>query len=395
MNYFLAVLYQPIRIGFVSLTALCILVALKGLRVIRMRNSVMGLLVLLVFSLMLGVAFVPDLGFGRMVQAFGVAIYFLCGYVFFRWVTDPKLVVRVLAFVGALYAAVCVAALLQLYPAYFPVIDSFVLKNGEIVSRPEVMTDQNFQMFYLIPIAVGFLIARGSLRILGFVVLLICSAYILARLGTRSGSLVFAGILMLGLFACYKNPDLGSRKMWALPLAIVTLLVVALPVVIEQLALLLFRFSETGQQGAVGRLVGTTYALEKMLNPAWWIPRGTSDFRNTFTGHLPHSNIGGIFLDAGILGLVAWALLVPVPVIKLGRKLYRGGMDAIAAGVACGATGALVLQLSLYAVTDSQVWLWAGAAVGVLERLRMSARISIPYESPVTNAMDAPVLRRG
>jgi len=382
LSYFLTRAGVPMRVGFLALAALGLCAVLRGPAVFSLRTKYAVPLYGLAVSMLLGVVLVDELGTQRVFQAVGVPVYFLCGYVFFRWTTDVGFTARILFVLGILYVTVCVLAVSRIAPAFFPVIDKFVLQpNGQLLARPEVMTDQNFQMFYFVPVLVGFLMARSKVGLLLFGGLLIGAAYVLAQLGTRSGTLVLVGATSLGLMMAWRNPSLGKYKVFILPVAAIAIGLLFWTVILEQASLLFFRFRETGFEAAGGRLYSTIYLFGKVVNPAWWLPRGVSEFR-LLTGSLPHSNVTAVFLDGGIIGLICWVSLVLVPAVKLAsRAVFGGRLDAIAAAVACSSVAMLVLQFSLYAITTSQVWIWAGATIGVLSRLD-SARRSAARRKP-------------
>lgn len=376
MSYFLASMGWSFRVGLITLAALVVVGLATGLRAFRIRDVWVFSLVALCIVLLWGVALIDDLGTERIFKLAGIPIYFMAGYVFCRWVKNPAVTQSVFLVVGALYVVTCIIALMRIWPAAFPVVDAYVLRDGGLVLRPEIMTDQNFQVLYLVPVALGLIMATNRITGIVFGLLVIGAAYVLAQVGSRSGILVFGGLLLIGLIACIPNPSLGRRKALGIPILGVLLIFLFLPVLIEKASLLLFRFSDTGVDGALGRLRSTTYLFEKILQPSWWVPRGVEEFQKMH-GDLPHSTMTASFLDGGLPGLILWCLLILRPAILLGRKIIRGGMDSVAAAVACGGIAVLVLQFSLYAITVSQVWVWSGCVIGVLERLRAERRHSI------------------
>jgi hypothetical protein len=114
-----------------------------------------------------------------------------------------------------------------------------------------------------------------------------------------------------------------------------------------------------------GRVRSFTYLLEHLFNPAWWIPKGTGVFLDEY-GSFPHSAPTAIYLQAGLLGLVGWTMLVMVPLLKGMRHVWSREGDTFTAMIIGGGfiswLGAMTLPASFF----GQAWLWAGATAGAI-----------------------------
>ena len=91
----------------------------------------------------------------------GFAAFFI-GYALAMYI-DAKRIdpwMRVLAAIGVIYVVVCAAALAKIAPGWLPTIEAIRFRDGVLVARPEVTTDQNFQLFYLLPCVIA-LFARS------------------------------------------------------------------------------------------------------------------------------------------------------------------------------------------------------------------------------------------
>ncbi len=369
INYFLSNHFVVVRVGYFSLLALVMTAVVWGRAVFNIPIKWLFGLGVLCLSLLIGVVSAPDIGLKRLFEIAGIIIYFFCGYTAFRWLTNPLLVQRAYILIGILYVPVCVVALLRLWPSLFPVTEALWSQRGVLQVRPEVMTDQNFQVFYLLPIALAMTMPLSLNRGMLLGVLSVGALYVLAQLQTRSGFISFALALMLGLSAAIRNKSMGRKKVVLLPLIAVLATLFALPAIIEQAGLLIYRFTGHGYGTALGRVGSFTYMLDRLFDPAWWIPRGNKEFLDA-TGNVPHTNMAAFYLEGGLIGLLAWLQIIVAPALALAFKVFKGGLDPVAVTVGCGGVGVLILQLTLNVPAHSQVWLWAGGVVGVLERLR-------------------------
>jgi hypothetical protein len=65
-----------------------------------------------------------------------------------------------------------------------------------------------------------------------------------------------------------------------------------------------------------------------------------------------------------------YAVVILLPLIYLGRMLLNGDLDALATLIFIGGIASFIGQLSLNVPLMDQVWLWAGAVQGTVERMR-------------------------
>lgn len=316
----------------------------------------------------------PD--FERFGTVFLAVCTFFAGYFSMRWTDNDRLYTGVFTFIPLAYVLVCVIALRKIMPHLFPVINAVWSNKGVLELRPEITTDQNFQIFYLFPIvlilALPFRLWRFSIAILGIAGAL----YVLAEIQTRSGFLVFAGLAVLAWLAPIWTPSLGKKKLAILPIIFLVLAVLNINTILNVGQLLIIRFTGEGGGTGTARLHSLEYLFRHLFDPTWWIPRGYDEFKSLNQGAIPHSNITAMFLEGGILGLYMWFVVFVIPLIALARMFVKKQLDKLATLVLLGGTAMLVVQLSLNVPFFKQPWLWAGAVVGTLYRSRHSLAVA-------------------
>lgn len=278
---------------------------------------------------------------------------------------------RTVLYVTSIHALLCFAALIKVAPHYFPIKTSLWALNRELHERPEITTDQNFQIFYFLPIVGLLLFYRNLNQALLSLIALALSAYALSAIQTRSGLLVLVGAIVSGLV--FHIICKGGQKGKAI--ALITLIFcMAFSVVVykyDAVSLIIIRFTEENYQTGYGRLHGLLYFFEKVWNPLWWIPRGNDEYK-AIAGVIPHSNLTAHLLDGGILGVFSWMGLIVAPTLKLyilqlQRPLVRD--SAIASVISLSA---LVAQLSLNAAFMDLLWMYGGMTSAALLKLRQS-----------------------
>ncbi|MFW0776165.1 MAG: hypothetical protein ACN2B6_00395 [Rickettsiales bacterium] len=369
-NYFLTNISIQFRVGILSLGAVGIVFLILGAKVFRISEKWILSIFFIQLSFLIGIFTAPDIGPARAFQIISISIYFYCGYLAFRWTNNTRLTQNIMIILSSVYITVCVLALLKVNPAIFPVIDSIWSKQGILESRPEITTDQNFQVFYLLPAALAIVMPLNLLRFMICSILVIGALYVLSQIQTRSGVIAFFIILFLGLLSTVKNKNMGRKKLLAIPIIGITGAVFFLPYIISAASLIIYRFTEHGYATAQGRLDSTLYLFTRFFDVTWWLPQGNSEFLQA-TGNVPHTNVTAFFLEAGIIGLVFWIYIIVIPTLSLGlRVFFRGRLDPTATVVCCASLGVLALQLTLNAPVHSQVWLWAGAVIAINERLK-------------------------
>ena len=329
----------------------------------------MNILLALVFGFlgfMLGVIFISETSATHVLSIGSAMCGFFIGFLTTRWAKDARIDAIAFSFAGGLYVIVCIIALLEIAPRFFPLINAVWSDNGILRFRPEVTTDQNFQILYLIPAALPLVLPYRFWQFSTALAMSVGSLFVLARLQTRSGFLVFAALLFLCWIAPLWVKSLGRNKLLILPLVVVSFAVLFFDQILAAGSLLITRFTG-GMETGHGRLVSITYLFEHILDVGWWVPHGNMEFKKIY-GAIPHSNITAMFLEGGILGLSMWIIVFVVPLVKLSRVFLAGKLDNYGAMIFLGGVASLVIQLSLNVPFVDQVWLWAGAVVGARDR---------------------------
>jgi hypothetical protein len=163
----------------------------------------------------------------------------------------------------------------------------------------------------------------------------------------------------------------GTAAALLFPMVIVATLIV-MPFAEELAAPVMARFGES--DGGGGRLSALVYLAEALGHWEWWlVPHGDAEF-TAVQGGVPHSQITAMFLNGGAVGLATWCAMVVMPLVALWRKWAQRRLDGLATMVLIGGTALFVLQLSLNVPYFKQPWLWAGAVLGSLDRLKIQSR---------------------
>ncbi len=372
--------YFGSRIGGVQPALIVIIlfvtfVLLRGFKSILPTEKVIAWLSLMLFGFVIGIITAPDIGLWRLPQLISASIAFFIGYNLFRYITDVGKLYWLYFILSFIYISVCVIAVLRIAPHYFPIEVSLWAHGYSINERPAITTDQNFQFFYIFLPVLLIMLPASLIRFLGGLVLILGAAFILVRLQTRSGVLVFAGGLLLALAYPFVSKRSDKKKVVVL-IALGSLFVLLmLPLVMHEIGPLLTRFLSEGREHetSAGRLTSALYIFDIVWNPLYWIPQGNPTYLEG--ANKPHSNIAAIFLEAGILGLVGWFMLFVRPVFLLAKYYYSRNSDVIASTVFVASVMVLILQLSLNVPVMDQIWLWAGALNGVLERVRHTGKL--------------------
>ena len=319
-----------------------------------------------VLGFSVGIVTIPEVGYSRLLTLGSATCAFFIGVCCANNIKHVDRFANVCIFIGIVYCFVCMAALLKLYPPLFPLKLSLGFRDGVQVIRPEITTDQNFQIFYLLP---SVLVLALPFRIKRFLLSFTCfslSFYILTQLKTRSGILVLLGTLLLCIVAPLGSRQLGKTKILSLPLFMGLIAILFLPLIIGFSTGLIERF--TGSYHTFyGRIISIVYLAKHVLLPEWWIPQGNAAFIKA-TGNLPHSNITAFFLEGGLPGLVAWIGLFLIPLIRLFVKFAAKRFSVLETVLFIGCISTMVAQLSLNAPLHEHVWLWGGIGVGLCRR---------------------------
>lgn len=360
----------PINVVVPLLCALAVFV--WGIRPVIPPTLPLFSLLILSLAFLSGIFFIDDftlVGRGRTLASAMTA--FFVGYTVARNTQSADKFARVLLIVGLLYVVVCVVALTKVMPSVFPLINALGYRNGELVIRPEVTIDQNFQIFYLFFLGVLFLLPARPVRIVLILLGAIGAAYVLARLETRSGMLLFIGSMGLAWLAPLRTRGLGRRKILVLPVVLLVFAIVEYQWVLNVAHGIITRFTDSAYDRTIyGRFHAIQFLFEKLIDPNYWVPQGNSEYLQ-LTGNIPHSNPTAVYLEAGLLGLVGWFMLVVIPLAKLSVWFYKRRLDALETMVMVSGVVVFMAQLSLNTPLYDHVWLWAGAVIGALERARL------------------------
>lgn len=388
INYFVKTFTGTLFPVTAVLPVILLLVVMAwGWRAILPPASVMVALGIAVVGFLLGLVLVPDIGNHRIAELVGAYSTFAIGYFALRWAKDTDAVVRTILIVCSLYVLVCIVALLKLAPGIFPIVNSPWANHGVVVMRPEVMTDQNFQVFYLYPAVLLLALPYRFSRFWIAIALMLGGLYVLAQLQTRSGTLVFAGTLLMCLFAPIWEPRLGRGKLLLVPLLLIATVAIALPRILDEGGLLITRLTDANYETGYSRLESFLYLFEHLFNPLWWIPQGYDEFQKLHRT-IPHSNVTAMFLEGGIAGLYMWVAVFLLPIVYLMKSFFRRQLDPLAILILIGGVSMLVVQLTLNVPFFKQPWLWAGAVMGTLYRVRAmpatdATRSSSPPKKPL------------
>lgn len=325
----------------------------------------------LVLGLSMAAATADYVSSHRILEASGCAAAFYSGYIFWRQCSEEKRLTLILITLSLLYIAICIVALLKIDPAHFPITVNYWNMDGVGQARPRVTADANMQFYYMFPAALALVLPLQFFRTSTALIAAIGALYVLVMLQTRSGIIVFGLVLLMTLVAPAWERDLGRKKAIIISAIGILIVVVAWPVIERFAAALIYRFQDSTMMSGNGRVGSTMYFFEHLLDPYWWLPRGPEDFVKRFGG-LPHSNLTGIFLDGGLLGLMAWLMLVLRPLCKMTILFLLNRLDPVGVMALIGGIAVVALQLTLNNTTMDQIWLWAGALAGALDRHRIS-----------------------
>jgi hypothetical protein len=380
INYFLKVFFRPLPINAIIVPIFFALIVLGRARPLVPDIKTLLWLLAAVFGYVIGVLNAPDITLHRFFQIGTALVAFFVGFGFFKNCNDENIIAFFLTTIVLFYVIVCIIALSRTLPSLFPVQDQIWAYKGSLLKRPEVTTDQNFQIFYLFPAALVLALPTRSIRLVFTLIIVIGALFVTAQLQTRSGILVLLATIVLSLSAPLFIPSLGRKKMLILPVAGFVAVILTMPFIISSSELLIHRLAATDlETGFGGRLESFLYLFRHVWNPLFWIPQGNTGFLMA-TGARPHSNITATFLEGGILSLAAWFALVVYPVARLGLLFISGRLSHASTMIFIGCLTMLVLQLSLNVPMNDQVWLWTGAGVGVLAKEKIDGTEPVSSE---------------
>jgi hypothetical protein len=387
LTYFTAVytgeyrMDERVQVNYIIAFFLCAVMLLGGWRLLLPPAHVIFGLVFLSTGFFIAIMIVPEIPVGQAFSIIGALCAFIAGYSFFRWNEDENALARMFLFIGGLYLIVCLLALLRVAPGMFPTIDSARMEHGVLIYRPEVMTDQNFQVFYFIPLAVVLVLPYRFFRFSIALALSMAAGYVLIKLQTRSGILVFIVLVFMSLVEPIWNRLNRKRRLSTFVLIILCSLYAGsghVEFFLNESRWMIARFFHADIETGGGRILAFNYLFDNIGKVAYWLPKGNEEFLKQW-GTVPHSNITAMYLEGGIAGLSLWILFFLLPILALGWRFFRKRLDRIETLVLFASISVLVVQLSLNVPFFKQVWLWAGASIGALYRSR--ARIAVESNS--------------
>jgi hypothetical protein len=322
-------------------------------------------------GVIIGMNVVDQFGVIKILSIGGAFCAFLVGFFALRWASNEDLYIRVLLAVGTVYVMICVVALLELAPSLFPIINAKWSSGGVLHLRPEITTDQNFQIFYLFPVVLGFVLPHRFWQTLGIYLLVAGGLFVLVRLQTMSGVLAFGSLIVMTFAVLLRNRTLSARAVLVQVAFMGVILYAGFDVLNAIAQLLILRFQGGFADEGYGRLLPTIYLLEHVFDLSYWIPRGYREYEMLFRD-FPHSTATAMFLEGGILALYMWVVVFVLPLYWLIRLYLRRQLDRIGTAVMLAGCISFVLQMTLNIPFHEHIWFWAGAVLGTLCRIQVA-----------------------
>ncbi len=309
-------------------------------------------------------------GFSLLTEMATASIAYAIGIGAGRWNNNASDFVRIFLIIGGAYVLVCTIAILHLAPTIMPITNDIGNYQGNIIIRPSVTIDQNFQIFYIfLPALV--LSIRFKLFVSGLAILFsILIYFIMAKLQTRSGMLLMTNLVLLSLIAPLLYPKLGRKKVIIIPLAAIILISINIDNILSISQEFVQRITQENRFDTLkGRIYSAQYMFDNLLNVDFWIPRGEGGFIKK-TGNLPHFTPTSFYLQGGLIAIVAWVAIFMHPLISMTRFFLNKKLDSAAIMIYFGGITSFIAQLTLNATFFEQIWLWAGAVTGTINRIQ-------------------------
>lgn len=341
-----------------------------GMRRLAIPPGYVVCLVLGYLGFLLGFTTFGEVNFNRFLTVTSGFAAFLVGFAVASCLNSQRVTqwMNYLFYLGVVYSIVCALAVFHVAPALFPVIETIHMKDGAMVVRPEVTTDQNFQVFYLLPCVLPLIRELRSWRALMAFAASALSIAVLAQLQTRSGAIVFGMSVALAAYAGYRRSNNKLQIIGIAAAGFFATVVVLAPTISRVAAPLIDRFTTDDFETFYGRLWSASYMFDHLLNPSWWIPRGNEGFRQMAGGEVPHFNGTAFFLEAGLLGFICWVGVHIVPVVILSVRFLRARVDMAQETVFVLGAATVLMSLSLNVPYVETVWLWCGAVAAMASR---------------------------
>ena len=295
---------------------------------------------------------------------------FVIGYKAIVGANNLRSFINLLSWMGLLYAVVCLLAVLGVNKTLFPVSYLEGFDNGVLVRRAEITTDQNVQIYYLFPLMMIFALKQNILKNICFALLTLGAIYTAIKMETRSGLLLLVvGFAMFSLLPVWYKERRGILRLASFTVVAVMALILNLSLLNDSVDVVARRFQVDNLGTLWGRIYSALFLYERVWNPLWWIPKGLKTFSDLH-GVFPHHAPTFIFLQAGIFGLAGWFILIALPIFRSIKLIFKKRFDITEATIMVGSLISFVACLSLAAAMFEQLWLWSGAAHGVLIHYR-------------------------
>ncbi|HVL00843.1 MAG TPA: hypothetical protein VM553_13570 [Dongiaceae bacterium] len=325
---------------------------------------------ILLSGCLVGVAVVPESGMRNLFEMGTALSALIIGYQAFRtgaYSNRSDSLVRWFLMIGLIYSAVCTVAILKLVPGLLPVHYSVGLREGVLVSRAEITTDQNFQIYYLFTSAFVLAAPFKIWRTLFAIAALLGAFFVVAKLQTRSGAILLAMAITMSVFASLRLKAGGKAKLVIIPSLLLVLAYFGLDLVKSQGSELITRFQEKEYETLYSRLFAAVFFFDKLTDLEYWMPQGNAGYMARYGG-LPHFTPAGFLLEGGILAVVGSFFAFYFPIFRLGTRYVLGRLNLVSCIAFVGGLVAIVASLSLNALFFEHMWLWGGAVLGALVR---------------------------
>jgi len=289
---------------------------------------------------------------------------------------NAYLATDVLLFVSAIHTAIIVIALLKVYPSLFPIIDMPYFKNGIMISRPEITTDQTRQVLYLFVCLCVVFIHKSYIRLFISMAVSLAIIYIVLQVQSRWSAILFSLYIILAyMLAIYYKTQTKYTVIFLIVGGSITI-VSNLNEISLLMQNLVWRFGQAGS-GYGGRLTSILYMFEKLADPGYWLPQGYASFYNTYK-QAPHSFPTMIYLNAGFVGLVSYVIVAFTPIVILLVRVMNKSATGIDKICFFMSSYAFLLLMTQPVITHEIFWLIAGLAAGSVSR----NSDNIPQSSP-------------
>lgn len=277
--------------------------------------------------------------------------------------------------------AVCSHILLAMtiYLGLLPRADTVhYVVDGMLVDRVFLYMDPNYTTYYLV-LASSLLFVRNRLLLLAAMVGCLSVIAVLVIVATRSGVMVLAfqtaGALALRLVVGWRDRDahksVGGMIVFVTALVAMTwaMTLIAHAYLGQDIDILERRFLSPGNDDNVNhRLLAYEYMATIFGRSGTFVPIGQSTFLFE-TGNVLHAAIPGMFAMTGVLGVLAWLILIAGPLVRATMRLVRvRSVDDPLLPLTIALLGMFAVSLTLPTPFQNQLWLLAGLTSGVLSR---------------------------